>query len=100
MYLLFLILEKAMFEDSYLSEQRLYLQSRRKTKEMILSEGGEQSLTHSTNDLVRIDFALRRIDEGQYGLCTNCGCSINRKRLQAIPETPFCVACASEIETT
>jgi RNA polymerase-binding transcription factor DksA len=85
--------------DSFLSRQRQHLNARRDSKKKILEAGGEQSLIHSPQDLTRIDFALKRIDDGQYGLCTNCGCEIEIGRLEAIPEAPFCTACATEIET-
>ena len=35
--------------------------------------------------------ALRRIDEGTYGLCVRCGVAIPAARLDLIPETPYCV---------
>ena len=44
--------------------------------------------------LVRIEEALGRLDEGEFGVCTNCGLKIGDKRLKAIPWTPFCIDCA------
>ncbi|MDX1583697.1 MAG: TraR/DksA family transcriptional regulator [Thermoanaerobaculia bacterium] len=44
--------------------------------------------------LMKIDEALGRIDEGEYGHCMNCGQKIGDKRLKAIPWTPFCIDCA------
>lgn len=38
--------------------------------------------------------ALRRIDDGTYGVCSACGKAIAVPRLQAIPETTECVNCA------
>jgi RNA polymerase-binding transcription factor DksA len=38
--------------------------------------------------------ALRRMDEDRYGLCEACGKSIAKDRLDAIPFTRYCVACA------
>ncbi|HET9795320.1 MAG TPA: TraR/DksA family transcriptional regulator [Thermoanaerobaculia bacterium] len=43
--------------------------------------------------LQQIDQALVRIDDGGYGLCTNCGNPIPEKRLDAVPWTPYCVDC-------
>jgi RNA polymerase-binding transcription factor len=43
--------------------------------------------------LLQIDEALARIDDGTYGFCTNCGASMNEKRLTAVPWTPYCVDC-------
>lgn len=38
--------------------------------------------------------ALRRLEAGEYGLCTECGGEIDVDRLLVFPETPTCVACA------
>ena len=43
--------------------------------------------------LEEIDFALARIDDGSYGLCTTCGVPIGAERLQAMPHTRHCVSC-------
>ena len=52
------------------------------------------SLSDSDREmLVQIDEALKRMREGGYGVCTNCGTTIGEKRLQAIPWTPFCIDC-------
>lgn len=45
-------------------------------------------------DLQRIEAALRRIDKGDYGLCTVCDEPIAQKRLEADPAAPTCVRCA------
>jgi len=44
--------------------------------------------------LADIDAARRRVDEGRYGTCTTCGNEIDPRRLDALPATPTCVACA------
>ncbi len=46
-----------------------------------------------------IDAALARIEEGVYGACLECGGRIPKMRLNAIPYTPHCVKCASELES-
>ena len=43
-----------------------------------------------------IEAALARIDAGDYGFCTKCGAEIGEARLDAVPFTPFCLACASD----
>jgi DnaK suppressor protein len=43
--------------------------------------------------LQAIDEALRRIDEGSYGVCRDCGESIAEARLRAIPWTRVCITC-------
>ena len=46
-----------------------------------------------------IDEALRRIDEGTYGICERCGSPIPEPRLEALPTARFDAACQSELET-
>jgi DnaK suppressor protein len=43
--------------------------------------------------LLLIDDALTRIDEGNYGLCVNCGTLMTEKRLNAVPWAPYCLDC-------
>lgn len=41
--------------------------------------------------LSEIESALRRIRDGSYGRCAECGREIPRMRLDAVPWTPFCI---------
>jgi DnaK suppressor protein len=43
--------------------------------------------------LLQIENALRRMDEGAYGRCANCGQTINVLRLEAVPWARFCIDC-------
>lgn len=45
-------------------------------------------------DLARIDAALARMDEGDYGYCVSCGEEIGVKRLELDPAVPTCIDCA------
>ena len=45
-------------------------------------------------EIQRIDAALKRIDDGEYGYCTACGDPITLKRLEFDPSTPLCIDCA------
>jgi RNA polymerase-binding protein DksA len=49
-------------------------------------------------ELTGIIAAIRRIDEGTYGLCQHCGCRIEPARLAALPATTSCIDCASDFE--
>jgi DnaK suppressor protein len=40
-----------------------------------------------------IAMALARIDDHTYGICIHCGEEISRRRLEAVPWTPFCIRC-------
>jgi len=48
----------------------------------------------SRAELVRVDAALRALDEGVYGTCATCGQPIAPERLEAIPWAPTCIDCA------
>jgi DnaK suppressor protein len=41
----------------------------------------------------KIDLALRKLEEGIYGVCEECEEMISTKRLQARPEAPLCIQC-------
>lgn len=43
--------------------------------------------------LKQIEGALSAIDNGSYGSCRSCNGEINPARLDASPETPFCIDC-------
>jgi DnaK suppressor protein len=45
-----------------------------------------------------IDEALIRLDEGSYGVCSDCGVEISEKRLKAVPFARRCVACQAKEE--
>ncbi|XVV08287.1 TraR/DksA family transcriptional regulator [Actinoplanes sp. CA-131856] len=44
--------------------------------------------------LAEVDDALRRVDEGTYGVCERCGKPIAAERLAARPFARFCISCA------
>lgn len=47
-----------------------------------------------TEELQRVDDALRRMDRGEYGRCERCDAAIEPERLQAMPEAVTCLRCA------
>jgi DnaK suppressor protein len=48
--------------------------------------------------VVELIDALKRIDEGLYGLCEDCGKPISEKRLQVAPAATQCIECKAEAE--
>ncbi len=40
-----------------------------------------------------LDDALKRIERGDYGFCTECGSLIDRERLEAVPHAHQCINC-------
>jgi len=53
---------------------------------------------NSEHVLTDIDGALRRIDDGTYGICASCGKQIAEERLEARPWASLCIDCAREAE--
>lgn len=53
---------------------------------------------NSESVLAEIDAALARIDEGTYGICTNCGEEIPLARLEAYPWASLCIGCKRKDE--
>lgn len=45
--------------------------------------------------MLRITAALMRLEEGEYGFCTECGDEIAERRLEVDPTSPHCIGCAS-----
>jgi DnaK suppressor protein len=62
--------------------------------EYIFSRLGRDS--YNKNNILR---ALTKIEKGMYGVCEECGEEIPVNRLRAIPDTSYCLACQTELET-
>jgi DnaK suppressor protein len=67
------------------------------------SENFEQEFTLSLMEaeegtLDLIEDAIERVERGTYGKCVECGGSIPKLRLNAIPYTPVCIKCAEAME--
>jgi DnaK suppressor protein len=85
-------------------EVRLTETSSERSPDPNTAEGGslafemekELSLARNAGDLLaQVDEALGRIDDGSYGKCEGCGKAIPVARLEALPYTKLCVACAA-----
>jgi len=50
------------------------------------------------NFLDKIETALRKIDDREFGTCEECDEPIGRKRLEARPETTLCIRCKEDQE--
>jgi DnaK suppressor protein len=53
----------------------------------------EAAYAHAAEELSQVVAALRRLEDGTYGSCEDCGEAIDERRLRALPATPFCTAC-------
>lgn len=43
-----------------------------------------------------LDDALKRIEQGTYGFCTECGNLIDKERLEAVPHAHLCITCKTK----
>lgn len=61
----------------------------------------EFSLGLASNErelLYVLEDALKRIEEGTFGICEECDVVISKTRLKAIPYARFCVKCQAKME--
>jgi RNA polymerase-binding transcription factor DksA len=56
------------------------------------------TLTIVEGELKDIDDALRRLDDGTYGICEECGKPIDEARLEAVPWARYCVVDQARVE--
>ena len=50
------------------------------------------SIEQNVRDLLdKIERALKRIDDGTYGICERCGKSIEKARIKALPYVDLCI---------
>ncbi|HYZ82965.1 MAG TPA: TraR/DksA family transcriptional regulator [Bryobacteraceae bacterium] len=57
-----------------------------------------RNLDRESNLLRNVRLALRRIDEGTFGVCVHCDEEISPKRIAAVPWTPYCIACQEQAD--
>ena len=48
--------------------------------------------------LKQVEVALKKVGDGEYGICEQCEQEILETRLEIMPYTEFCIQCLSEIE--
>jgi RNA polymerase-binding protein DksA len=48
-----------------------------------------------SREIASVRRALERVEDGSYGVCTNCGDDISEQRLEVRPEAALCIDCAS-----
>lgn len=64
----------------------------------VTAERGEAEAlaTQLKETLGDVERALRKLDEGTYGVCEVCGKPIGEARLEAMPTATRCITCASK----
>ncbi len=103
-----LLEEKAKILERYLAKEETQQRLEEESKEprdwedigqMTYTEELLDNLSQiEINTLKEIDLALKKIENGSYGICENCGVEIPFERLCAIPWTRYCAGCAEEAE--
>jgi len=48
--------------------------------------------------IIKLEEAIKRVDDGSYGICEECGEEISEKRLEARPVTTSCIECKTAEE--
>lgn len=54
----------------------------------------DQLESETRDELLLVKNAINRIYEGKYTTCSKCGNEISQERLEAVPYTTLCIACA------
>jgi RNA polymerase-binding protein DksA len=68
--------------------------SKERAKELEDSEVVDALGNEARREIAKITAALERMDEGEYGVCNECGLEIDRGRLVAHPYARKCIDCA------
>ncbi|MCW5668287.1 MAG: TraR/DksA C4-type zinc finger protein [Hydrogenophaga sp.] len=50
-------------------------------------------MAHAADELATVLAAQRRLDDGSYGFCAECGEPVAEQRLLAMPQALYCTAC-------
>ena len=66
----------------------------------LIADTGAAIVDRHVQELRDIEAALRRMVEGSYGECSDCGAGIAFERLQAYPTAKRCVRCQGQREKT
>jgi RNA polymerase-binding transcription factor DksA len=61
-------------------------------EELATNESLEVQHIHEAEQILA---ALARIEQGEYGVCSNCGAAIAPARLAALPTATRCIRCAA-----
>jgi DnaK suppressor protein len=57
-----------------------------------------RALDRESGLLSSVKFALKRMDDGTYGVCQSCDGEISEKRLAAMPWALHCIECQESID--
>ena len=68
--------------------------SKERAKQLEDSEVVDALGNEARAEVARITATLRRMDDGEYGTCIECGAEIDQNRLEAYPYADECIDCA------
>ncbi len=57
-----------------------------------------RNLDRESNLLRMVRSALRRVDDGSFGVCLHCEEEISPKRMAALPWAPYCIQCQEQAD--
>src|SRR3990172_6963494 len=80
----------------YRSEMDTVLDEGDKALSDLAEETGLTLVDLRRDTLEKIGHALKKLEEGTYGICEDCGNGISEQRLKALPFAVHCVECRSE----
>jgi len=66
----------------------------------LIADLGQAELTRDLTELREVEAARRRLTDGSYGVCVDCGADIALERLRANPTAARCVPCQARHEKT
>jgi len=94
------ILRERMVDDNagqYLNENSPYsLHMAEQGTDAMEKEKNYLWAQRETKFLGYLEFALKRIEDGTYGYCIDCGAIIPKGRLEAVPHSQHCIACKNK----
>ena len=86
-------------ERLHLIEEELDAPNSKDWEEMAVEREGDEVLEQlgqsGQDEILRIRAALKRIRDGEYGICVRCGDDISVERLDVLPDAPLCKNCAA-----
>jgi DnaK suppressor protein len=80
-----------------LMQRRSRLQARGVQGQLPVQQEASTLSERERQELLDIEDALARFQEGEFGRCSRCGGAIGRYRLRAIPEARYCLTCSAVV---
>ena len=65
------------------------------TNDPVERELGRDELIAAREAVAELEHSLERVEAGTYGVCNACGKDIPFERMEAVPDTDYCVECAA-----